>query len=80
MRSAIDNYTIDKQRAPQSLQDLVTAHYLGAVPVDPITRHRDWVTHFGDCVIKPDRTVTGIDGVHSATRLIALNGTPYSTW
>ncbi len=35
MRQAIDNYTLDKQQAPQSLDDLVDAHYLREVPVDP---------------------------------------------
>src|SRR5208283_5735547 len=46
MRQAIDNFTMDKQQAPQSLDDLVTAHYLREIPVDPVSQQRDWVLHF----------------------------------
>lgn len=41
MRSAIDEYSYDKQKAPQSLQDLVSSGYLHDVPEDPITRSHD---------------------------------------
>jgi general secretion pathway protein G len=80
MREAIDNYTLDKQTAPQSLQDLVDGHYLRSIPVDPITQTEDWVTHVSDQVISPDQTGTGIDDVHAGTDLMATNGTPYSSW
>jgi general secretion pathway protein G len=80
MRQAIDNYTLDKQQAPQSLDDLVDAHYLREVPVDPITRQKDWVTHTGDTVLTPEQTGTGIDDVHAGTDLVGSNGEPYSTW
>src|SRR5215470_19519205 len=65
MRQAIDNYTLDKQQAPQSLQELVDGHYLRAVPVDPVCR-QEWVLHFSDTVISPDQTGSGIDDVHSS--------------
>src|SRR6266478_4106707 len=42
MRKAIDNFTMDKQAAPQSLDDLVP-QYLHVIPVDPITNAKDWV-------------------------------------
>src|SRR6516162_2346879 len=42
MRQAIDNYTLDKQQAPQSLQDLVEGNYLREVPIDPVCRQKDW--------------------------------------
>ena len=80
MREAIDNYTLDKQQAPQSLQDLVDAHYLRNVPNDPITRSPDWTTHTSDAVITPDQTGTGIDDVHSGSDMMSTEGTPYSSW
>jgi general secretion pathway protein G len=80
MRQAIDNYTLDKQQAPQSLDDLVDAHYLREVPVDPITRQKDWVTHLGDTVLTPEQTGSGIDDVHSGSDQVGTNGQPYSTW
>lgn len=80
MREAIDNYTLDKQLAPQSLQDLVDAHYLRQVPNDPITNSPDWVTHVSDMVISPDQTGTGIDDVHAGTDALGSDGTAYSSW
>jgi len=80
MRVAIDNFTLDKQNAPQSLQDLFDAHYLREIPVDPITKNADWALHYGDTVLSPDQTSTGIDDVHSASEDVSSNGTPYSTW
>jgi general secretion pathway protein G len=80
MREAIDNYTLDKQQAPQSLQDLVDAHYLRQVPVDPVSQQNDWVPHYGDAVLSPDQTSTGMDDVHSGSDQISSEGTPYNTW
>jgi general secretion pathway protein G len=49
LRSAIDSYTMDKQKAPQSLDDLIQDGYLKTIPVDPITRSKDtWVTDTSD--------------------------------
>ncbi len=80
MRDAIDNYTMDKQQAPQSLEDLVEGHYLREVPTDPITRQKDWVLHFGDTVISTDQTTVGLDDVHAGTDQISSEGTAYSSW
>jgi general secretion pathway protein G len=80
MREAIDNYTLDKQQAPQSLQDLVDGHYLRNVPNDPMTNTADWVVHTSDTVISPDQTGTGIDDVHSGSDVVGSDGTPYSSW
>jgi len=81
MREAIDNYTLDKQQAPQSLQDLVDAHYLRQVPVDPITRQTDWVPHFSsDTVMSADQSSSGMDDVHSGSEQASSDGTPYSSW
>jgi general secretion pathway protein G len=80
LRTAIDNYTMDKLQAPQSLQDLADAHYLRDIPVDPFTNQRDWVAHFGDTLISPEQTGTGLDDVHSNSDQIGSDGTAYNTW
>jgi general secretion pathway protein G len=80
MRQAIDHYTLDKQQAPQSLDDLVNAKYLREIPMDPITHQKDWVTHIGDTVMTPEQTSGGIDDVHSGSDQVGTNGQPYSTW
>jgi general secretion pathway protein G len=80
MRQAIDNYTLDKQQAPQSLDELVDAHYLREIPMDPVSRQKDWVIHFGDTVLSPEQTGSGIDDVHSGSDQVGSNGTPYSSW
>lgn len=80
MRTAIDNYTMDKLQAPQSLQDLVDAHYLHSVPIDPVCQNTDWVLHYGDTVISPDQTGTGVDDVHSGCEMTSSDGGPYSNW
>ncbi|HXR32949.1 MAG TPA: prepilin-type N-terminal cleavage/methylation domain-containing protein [Verrucomicrobiae bacterium] len=80
MRTAIDNYTMDKLQAPQSLQDLADAHYLRDLPIDPFTQQRDWVAHFGDTIISPEQTGTGVDDVHSNSDQTGSDGTAYNTW
>jgi len=80
MRQAIDNYTLDKQQAPQSLEDLVEAHYLREVPIDPVCQQKDWITHIGDTVLSPEQTSTGVDDVHSGCEQTSSDGTSYTTW
>ena len=80
MREAIDNYTLDKQQAPQSLQDLVDAHYLRQVPIDPVNQQEDWVPHYGDAVMSPDQSSTGMDDVHSGSDQVGSDGSAYNTW
>lgn len=80
MRQAIDNYTLDKQQAPQSLEDLVDSHYLREIPVDPVTQQKDWVLHFGDTVLTEQQNGTGVDDVHSGSQSTGTNGAPYSEW
>ena len=60
MRSAIDEYSYDKQKAPQSLQDLVTEGYLRDVPKDPITGTNDWKIIMEDASSSVDSTQPGI--------------------
>jgi len=81
MRQAIDQFTLDKLRAPTSLDELVSADYMRALPVDPMTNQRDWQTVFEDVVLSPDQTGTGITDVHSAsTQVSPFENTPYSSW
>jgi len=80
MRQSIDNYTLDKQAAPQSLDDLVQSGYLRQIPVDPITQAKDWVPQYDSVVLSPDQSSTGMVDVHSNATGNASNGTPYSEW
>ena len=80
LRSSIDAYTLDKQRAPQSLEDLVSAGYLRVIPKDPITQQPDWVTVQEDSLMSVDQTQPGIWDVHSNAAGTASDGTAYSTW
>jgi general secretion pathway protein G len=81
MRSAIDSYTMDKQKAPQSLDDLIQDGYLKAIPEDPFTRTKDsWVTDSNGALYSQDQTEPGIDDVHSGSEELSTTGQPYSTW
>jgi general secretion pathway protein G len=81
MRTAIDSYTVDQQKAPQSLDDLVQSGYLKTMPVDPFTRRSDtWVPAQSGNMYSLDQTQTGIDDVHSGAQMSAINGTSYSSW
>ena len=81
MRNAIDSYTADKQKAPQSLDDLVTEGYLRSIPVDPMTRAKDtWVTSTSEALRSVDQTDPGIDDVHSSSQEQGTDGQPYTEW
>ena len=82
LRQLIDEYTVDKQKPPESLQDLVDAGYLrGGVPADPITGASDsWKTDTEEVPVPPDQTADGIVDVHSGAEGNGLDGTAYNTW
>jgi general secretion pathway protein G len=81
MREAIDNFTLDKQAAPQSLDDLQQAGYLREVPMDPMTQAKDWAPVFDNIVLSPDQVTTGIVDVHSNSgKTSEFDGTAYNTW
>jgi len=81
LRTVIDNYTYDKEKAPQSLQDLVTDGYLRVVPVDPITGSNEtWQLKMEDASQALNQAEPGIFDVHSGSDKIGLDGTPYSDW
>jgi general secretion pathway protein G len=81
IRAAIDSYTADKQKAPQSLDDLVNEGYLKKIPVDPMTRSAEtWQTTTSDALHSLDQTDPGIDDVHSSSQEQGSDGQPYSEW
>ncbi len=81
IRDAIQQYTLDKEAAPQSLDDLVSAGYLRQVPTDPITQQRDWVPVTEDILLSPEQTTVGISDVHSASNETSpFENTTYSSW
>jgi general secretion pathway protein G len=81
LRQAIDSYTVDKQKAPQSLDDLVQAGYLKTMPIDPFTHRSDtWMPAQDDTMQTLDQTESGINDVHSGAQMTASDGSSYSTW
>jgi len=81
MRDAIEQYTEDKQAAPQSLDDVVQAGYLKSLPIDPMTHTNDsWVPVTSDALSSIDQSQPGISDVHSGSNQTGSDGTPYSEW
>jgi general secretion pathway protein G len=79
MRKLIDQYSADKGKLPQSLDDLVTAGYMREVPRDPITDTKDWAIQTGDDPYSTEGG-TGVIDVHSSSSEVSTEGSPYSEW
>lgn len=80
LRSLISQYTLDKQKAPQSLDDLVTGGYIKTVPKDPTTNEANWEVVQEDILLAVDQQDPGISDVHSASNATGTDGTAYSSW
>jgi general secretion pathway protein G len=81
LRTVIDEYTYDKQKAPQTLNDLVNEGYLRTVPVDPMTGNADsWRVIMEDALTAVNQTESGIFDVRSGSEGKSLEGTLYSEW
>jgi general secretion pathway protein G len=87
LRSDLDNlnalivqYTLDKQKAPQGLDDLKAAGYLRKIPNDPMTGEPNWEVVQEEVLLSADQQDTGITGVHSASNAISSEGDAYSSW
>jgi general secretion pathway protein G len=81
LRQVIDNYTYDKQKAPQSLQELVSEGYLQKVPLDPMTgSNQSWRLIMEDASQSVSQMEPGIFDVKSTSDKMSLEGTPYSDW
>jgi general secretion pathway protein G len=80
LREVLDTYTGDKQKAPQSLQDLVSAGYLREIPFDPIARTQNWTIIMEDASQSISQSEPGIFDVKSTSSKTSSEGTPYSQW
>ena len=81
LRSLISQYTLDKQKAPQSLDDLVQAGYIKQIPMDPMTASNStWTVDQEDTVMSVDQQDPGISDVHSGSPETSSDGTAYSSW
>lgn len=81
MRNAIQQYTLDKEAGPSSLDDLVQGKYLSAIPTDPITRNKDWHTESEPVLLDPQQITPGITDVHSSSDQVSpFENTPYNMW
>jgi general secretion pathway protein G len=80
LRSVISQYTLDKQKAPQGLDDIVQAGYLRQIPPDPMTGQPNWEVVQEDVLLAVDQQEPGISDVHSASNATASDGTAYSSW
>jgi general secretion pathway protein G len=81
LRTVIDNYTYDKMKAPQGLQDLVSEGYLRDVPVDPMTgSNQTWKTIMEDPGQSMDQSAPGLWDVKSGSEKTGLDGTAYAEW
>jgi general secretion pathway protein G len=81
LRTCIDNYTYDKEKAPQSLQDLVTDGYLREVPADPMVgNNTSWQTVPEEASQALNQSEPGIFDIRSGSDKTSLDGTPYKDW
>ena len=80
MRQSIDQYTLDKQQPPQSLQDLVNGHYLNEIPTDPFTRKKDWVPYISEMALRHNQTTSGLLDEHSSSAQVGSDGSAYNAW
>ena len=80
LREVIDQYTMDKKKAPQALDDIVQAGYLKQIPKDPFTNEANWEVEQEEGDQAVDQAEPGIRDVHSASNLTAMDGTAYSSW
>lgn len=76
LRDVIDQFYVDKNKYPDSLDELAENQYIRSVPKDPFTGSREsW-----QLVSPPEGYEGGIYDVHSGSDLISLDGTPYNEW
>jgi general secretion pathway protein G len=80
LREAIWRYTFDKQKAPQSLDDLRVAGYIDRIPDDPMTKEPNWEVVEDEYLLSADQQDPGLIDVHSASNALASDGTAYSSW
>jgi len=79
MRDALDQFYADNGKYPAQLADLVgesdkSKSYLRSIPRDPFTGAPDWIT------VAFESEDGGVFDIHSASPLVATDGTAYNTW
>jgi general secretion pathway protein G len=79
MRKKIDEYAADKEKLPQSLDDLASAFYIREVPIDPMTGQKDWVVDMGEDTLSRDGG-SGVVDVHSAAGGEGTDGVAYKDY
>ncbi len=80
LNKVIEAYSLDKKKAPQTLDDLITAGYLKSIPEDVTGRTDTWVTEPEDPQKAWDQNQPGIGSVHSGSNEMSSEGTAYSSW
>jgi general secretion pathway protein G len=81
MRDVIKKFTQDKQRAPQSLQDLIDAGYFQQLPVDPFTdSNSTWEPVIETITLSTGQTIQGITDLRSGSSSVSSKGTSYREW
>jgi general secretion pathway protein G len=80
LRDTIQQYTLDKQKAPQTLDDVKQAGYIRDIPIDPFTGEANWTLDMEDALLAVDQQEPGIWDVHSSSNLTGMDGTAYSSW
>ena len=81
LRKGIQDYTLDKECGPSTLDDLVASKYINTIPNDPMTSAKDWVTVEDDISLSPEQSCNGISDVHSASEAMSpITNTAYSSW
>jgi len=81
LRKLISQYTLDKQKAPQSLDDLVSGGYIKVIPKDPMTGEANWDAPTCDTLDSVDQQDPGVCDVHSASTATSSDGTgTYHDW
>ena len=79
MRKLLDQYSADKGKLPQSLDDLVSAGYMREVPKDPITDNKDWTIATGEDPYSTEGG-SGVIDVKSSSSEVSTEGSPYTEW
>jgi general secretion pathway protein G len=79
LRKLLDQYAADKQKLPQSLDDLVASGYMRNLPVDPMTGQADWTVNTGEDP-NSNSGEQGVVDVHSSSADVSSEGTPYTEW
>ena len=80
LRQTIEQFTLDKQRPPQALDELIAEGYLRSLPRDITGSPDTWEVEYSDLAVSPEQTVSGIGDVRSGSAAVSTEGTPYNTW